>query len=105
MHTSFLTGLRHIVGSDAVLHDPPSVRDSFKLAADPHNRVFVVYLDTHFVRLDGSHEIRQPLLANRDCGSRVGESFKRAGQRRLGKTGGRTYGLTRLRSDRLSASQ
>jgi VWFA-related protein len=38
------------------------VTESLKLAADPHNRVFVVYLDTHFVRVDGSHDIRRPLI-------------------------------------------
>src|SRR5579862_7400501 len=47
---------------EAVVHDPNTVGESLRLAADPHNRVFVVYLDTHFVRLDGSHEIRRPLV-------------------------------------------
>ena len=32
------------------------------LAADPHNRVFVVYLDTLHTQVDGSHNIRGPLV-------------------------------------------
>jgi hypothetical protein len=46
----------------SVQRDPNTVGESLKLAADPHNRVFVVFLDTHFVRLDGSHDIRRPLV-------------------------------------------
>ena len=38
----------------AVQRDPNTVGESLKLAADPHNRVFVVFLDQHFVRMDGS---------------------------------------------------
>lgn len=46
----------------AVQRDPNTVGESLKLAADPHNRVFVVFLDQHFVRVDGSHDIRRPLV-------------------------------------------
>jgi VWFA-related protein len=46
----------------AELRDPNTVGESLKLAADPHNRVFVVFLDQHFVRMDGSHDIRRPLV-------------------------------------------
>jgi VWFA-related protein len=46
----------------AVQRDPNTVGESLKLAADPHNRVFVVFLDQHFVRMDGSHDIRRPLV-------------------------------------------
>jgi len=42
--------------------DPNTVGESLKLAADPHNRLFVVFLDQHFVRVDGSHDIRRPLV-------------------------------------------
>jgi len=42
--------------------DPDSQRDMLQQAADPHNRVFVVYLDVYDVGLTGSHDIRGPLV-------------------------------------------
>ena len=51
----------------AVQRDPNTVAESLKLAANPHNRVFVVYLDTHFVRIDASHDIRHPLAQMLDA--------------------------------------
>jgi VWFA-related protein len=47
---------------DAERRDPTSVADSERQAADPHNRVFVVYLDFYHVSIAGSHGIRQPVV-------------------------------------------
>jgi VWFA-related protein len=47
---------------DVEKRDPNSQSDSFRLAADPQYRVFVIYLDAYHVALDGSHAIRQPLI-------------------------------------------
>lgn len=46
---------------DTSLKDPNTVTESLKLAADPANRVFVLYLDMYHVTVAGSHDIRQPL--------------------------------------------
>ena len=43
--------------------DPSSVDQAIQLAADPHRRVFVIYLDTGHVDVGGSHDIRAPLVA------------------------------------------
>jgi hypothetical protein len=42
--------------------DPTSIEDSNRQAADPHNRVFVVYLDIFSVTWAGSHYARQPII-------------------------------------------
>jgi VWFA-related protein len=42
--------------------DPNNTREMMELAADPHNRVFVTYLDTAHTTVEGSHRIRQPLI-------------------------------------------
>ncbi len=42
--------------------EPNSQREGNALAADPHNRVFVIFLDTYHVRVGGSHNIRKPLI-------------------------------------------
>jgi VWFA-related protein len=42
--------------------DPSSVSQAIQLAADPHRRVFVIYLDTGSVDVAGSHDIRAPLV-------------------------------------------
>ena len=42
--------------------DPNTVRESLALAADPRNRVFVLYLDIYHVTVAGSHDIRRPLV-------------------------------------------
>jgi VWFA-related protein len=42
--------------------DPNNTREMVALVADPHNRVFVVYLDTAHTTVEGSHRIRQPLV-------------------------------------------
>ena len=48
--------------SDAERRDPNSVSESWAIAADPKNRVFVIYLDSLHVTVDGSHNIRRPLI-------------------------------------------
>ena len=47
---------------DEERRDPTSIEDSNREAADPHNRVFVVYLDIYSVTLFGSHYARQPII-------------------------------------------
>jgi len=47
---------------EAERRDPNNQREMLQQAADPHNRVFVVYLDTYHVTLTGSHDIRRPLV-------------------------------------------
>jgi VWFA-related protein len=42
--------------------DPSSVSQAIQQAADPHRRVFVIYLDTGSVDVAGSHDIRAPLV-------------------------------------------
>jgi VWFA-related protein len=42
--------------------DPASVSQAIQQAADPHRRVFVIYLDTGSVDVAGSHDIRAPLV-------------------------------------------
>jgi VWFA-related protein len=51
--------------------DPSSVTQAIQAAADPHRRVFVIYLDIEHVDVAGSHDIRQPLInfMNRVMGS------------------------------------
>jgi len=50
------------VGSTTERQDPPSVSAANQQAADPHRRVFVVYLDIEHVDVGGSYEIKQPLI-------------------------------------------
>ena len=45
-----------------VLNEPSSVTAANQLAADPRRRVFVVYLDTEHVGVEGSHAIKEPLI-------------------------------------------
>ena len=42
--------------------DPASIDDGLRQAANPRNRVFVVYLDLFHTSVSGSHEARQPLV-------------------------------------------
>lgn len=57
-------------GPDA-LSEPSSVTAANQLIADPRRRVFVIYLDTEHVSVDGSHAIKEPLieLMNRVMGA------------------------------------
>ena len=47
---------------DTEVRDPNSTREMFQRAADPRNRVFVLYLDRYHVRLGGSHRARSALV-------------------------------------------
>jgi VWFA-related protein len=42
--------------------EPNSVREAERMAANPRNRVFVVYLDVPHVHVEGSHHIKEPLI-------------------------------------------
>jgi len=47
---------------EAEKRDPNTQEEGNELAADPRNRVFVVYLDTKGVSVEGSHLARKPLV-------------------------------------------
>jgi VWFA-related protein len=47
---------------EAARQDPNTVAESMAQAADPHNRVFVVFLDSYHTTVAGSHDIRTPLV-------------------------------------------
>ena len=47
---------------DEERRDPRSIEDSDREAADPRNRVFVVYLDVYSVTLEGSRFARGPII-------------------------------------------
>lgn len=47
---------------DEQKRDPNTVRESIEAAADPKNRVFVIYLDTPHVTIAAAHEARKPLI-------------------------------------------
>lgn len=42
--------------------DPRDPREAMRMAADPQNRVFVIFLDTYHVTWEGALRARQPLL-------------------------------------------
>lgn len=48
--------------SESERRDPNTVAESWAIAADPRNRVFVIYLDTPHVTVEGSNNIRRPLI-------------------------------------------
>ncbi|MBI3264477.1 MAG: VWA domain-containing protein, partial [Acidobacteria bacterium] len=49
-------------GPQATRVEPNTVRQSAAMAADPRARVFAIFLDTHHVTVEGSHNIRRPLI-------------------------------------------
>ena len=49
-------------GAEAERVEPNTQREGYAMAADPHNRVFVIFLDTYHVSYDGSYNIRRPLI-------------------------------------------
>ena len=61
-----IADFEHIVvnpaGPAAGLIEPSSPSVANQLAGDPRRRVFVVYLDTHNVPYEGSHQIKEPLI-------------------------------------------
>jgi VWFA-related protein len=42
--------------------EPNTIADSRRMAADPRARVFVIFLDTYHTQIDGSANMRQPLI-------------------------------------------
>jgi VWFA-related protein len=48
--------------ADGERRDPNSKEDGDRQAADPHNRVFVVYLDVYHTSRAGSRDMQRPLL-------------------------------------------
>jgi len=59
-----IDSFEHIVVRPATTEpvDPGSTRAALQAAADPHRRVFVVYLDIEHVDVAGSHKIQGPLI-------------------------------------------
>ncbi len=47
---------------DADRRDPNNAADAERQAADPHNRLFVVFLDLAHTTIVGSHDARQPIV-------------------------------------------
>ena len=49
-------------GSQETRNEPDGLRASREAAADPRARVFVIFLDTYHTQLEGSANVRQPLV-------------------------------------------
>jgi VWFA-related protein len=49
-------------GPQDTRREPNTVRESREALSDPRARVFVIFLDTYHVEVDGSHRIRAPLI-------------------------------------------
>jgi VWFA-related protein len=49
-------------GPQATRTDPGSQREALQEAANPRSRVFVVFLDTPNVTVEGSHKIKEPII-------------------------------------------
>src|SRR5262249_5677124 len=47
---------------EAERRDPSGLNEMYALAGDPHIRVFVTFLDPRHTTVDGSHNIRAPLV-------------------------------------------
>jgi VWFA-related protein len=47
---------------ESARRDPNNLREMLELAGDPHNRVFVVFLDQLHVTIDGSYATRRPMV-------------------------------------------
>ena len=62
---------------DAELRDPTSVADGERQAADPHNRVFVVYLDMFHTTVSGSYYAAQPVDQLPNAHHRADRSVRR----------------------------
>ena len=48
--------------SESERRDPGSISEMLRQASDPHNRVFVVFLDQMHVTIAGSHTTRRPMV-------------------------------------------
>lgn len=49
-------------GPQTARSEPNTVAESREMAADPRSRVFVIFLDTYHVGVEGSHRMRQSLV-------------------------------------------
>jgi VWFA-related protein len=49
-------------GPQASRTEPSSQREAIQQAANPRSRVFVIFLDTPNVTVDGSHKIKEPII-------------------------------------------
>lgn len=47
---------------DSEVRDPNNTREMLQRAADPQNRVFILYLDRYHVRIEGAHAMRSALV-------------------------------------------
>src|SRR5678815_4130501 len=63
---------------DSTFRDPNTLREMYAAAADPHARVFVVFLDTAHTAVDGSQRIRGPLVSTLDSIMTVSYTHLRA---------------------------
>ena len=59
---SFEHVIVHTGGPQAARIEPNSVREGERMAANPRNRVFVIYLDVPHVQASSSHAIKEPLI-------------------------------------------
>jgi VWFA-related protein len=60
-----IDSFEHIVIQPAVTSErieTPSQRESLQAAANPRNRVFIIFLDTFYVGFSGAHAIKEPLI-------------------------------------------
>lgn len=61
-----LTAFEHVVispaGPQSSRTEPGSVRGAEQMAANPRNRVFVIFLDIAHAAVEGSHHIKEPLI-------------------------------------------
>jgi VWFA-related protein len=61
-----IEAFEHVVispaGPQSLRSEPNSVRQGEQMAANPRNRVFVVFLDIPHVAVEGSHAIKEPLI-------------------------------------------
>ena len=61
-----VSAFEHVVvtsgGPQAQRLEPSSVREAEQLALNPRSRVFIIFLDTYQVTIEGSWKIREPLI-------------------------------------------
>jgi len=61
-----IEAFEHVVirsaGPQETRREPSSQRESLQEATNPRNRVFVIFLDTTHVSVNGSHAIKEPLI-------------------------------------------
>jgi VWFA-related protein len=64
--TQKVEAFEHVVirsaGPQETRREPSSQRESLQQATNPRSRVFVIFLDTTHVSVDGSHRLKEPLI-------------------------------------------